>query len=225
MRLLLVEDDAGIARFVRQGLREAGYEVDWEKDGLRALQRGLSGSFDLMILDVLIPGMSGLEVLRELRARGATAPVLMLTALDTLEDRVDGLDAGADDYLAKPFAFPELLARVRALLRRAPLEVGTTLHAGAIEMDLVRREVKHEGRPVTLSRREFALLEYLMRHPGEALTRTQIAERVWGFDFYNESNVIDVYVGYLRRKLGHTAERPVIRTVWGTGFLLEAENA
>ena len=148
MRLLLVEDDAGIARFVRQGLREAGYEVDWEKDGVRALQRGLSGSFDLMILDVLVPGMSGLEVLRELRARGVAAPVLMLTALDTLDDRVNGLDAGADDYLVKPFAFPELLARVRALLRRAPVDAGTTLRAGAIEMDLVRREVKLDGHPV-----------------------------------------------------------------------------
>jgi DNA-binding response OmpR family regulator len=224
MRLLLVEDDAGIARFVRQGLREAGYEVDWEKEGQRGLERALSGAFDLVVLDVLIPGLNGLELLAQLRAQDTTTPVLLLTALDTIEDRVKGLDSGADDYLVKPFAFPELLARVRALLRRNPQELAPALKVGAIEMDLVRREVKDGGRSVLLSRREFALLEYLMRHPGEVLTRTQIAERVWGFDFYNESNVIDVYVGYLRKKLGHTAERPVIRTVWGTGFVLEAED-
>ena len=225
MHLLLVEDDTGIARFVRQGLREAGHEVDWERDGRRGLERALSGSYDLLILDVLVPEMSGLELLRELRAREVATPVLLLTALDSVEDRVRGLDTGADDYLVKPFAFSELLARVRALLRRTPQDVAPTLRVGDIEMDLVKREVKQGDRLVTLSRKEFALLEYLMRHPGEVLTRTQIAERVWGFDFYNESNVIDVYIGYLRKKLGAGAEKPIIRTVWGTGFVLEAENA
>jgi DNA-binding response OmpR family regulator len=221
LRLLLVEDDAGIGRFVRQGLVEAGYEIDWERDGTRGLERALSGIHDLLILDVLMPGMSGLELLAKARAVGITCPVLLLTALDAVEDRVRGLDSGADDYLVKPFAFPELLARVRALLRRPQSDVQPTLQVGSIEMDVLRREVRVGDRPISLSRREFALLEYMMRHPGEVLTRTQIAERVWGFDFYNETNVVDVYVGYLRRKLGHGQGSSVIRTLRGTGFVLE----
>lgn len=153
-----------------------------------------------------------------------TCPVLLLTALDAVEDRVRGLDSGADDYLVKPFAFPELLARIRALLRRPQSDVQPTLQVGSIEMDVLRREVRVGDRPVSLSRREFALLEYMMRHPGEVLTRTQIAERVWGFDFYNETNVVDVYVGYLRRKLGHGQGSSVIRTLRGTGFVLEEDG-
>jgi DNA-binding response OmpR family regulator len=221
LRLLLVEDDAGIGRFVRQGLAEAGYEIDWERDGARGLERALSGNHDLLVLDVLLPGMSGLDLLAKARTAGVTCPVLLLTALDAVEDRVNGLDSGADDYLVKPFAFPELLARVRALLRRPQPEVQPTLRVGSVEMDVLRREVRVGDRPISLSRREFALLEYMMRHPGQLLTRTQIAERVWGFDFYNETNVVDVYVGYLRRKLGQGPEAPVIRTLRGEGFMLE----
>ncbi len=221
LRLLLVEDDAGIGRFVRQGLVEAGYEIDWERDGTRGLEQALSAKHDLLILDVLLPGASGLELLAKARAGGVKCPVLLLTALDTVEDRVRGLDSGADDYLVKPFAFPELLARVRALLRRPQPDLQSALTVGDIRMDILRREVRVGDRPIVLSRREFALLEYMMRHPGELLTRTQIAERVWGFDFYNESNVVDVYVGYLRRKLGHSPDYPVIRTLRGEGFILE----
>lgn len=224
MRLLLVEDDAGIGRFVRQGLVEAGYEIDWERIGTRGLERALSGIHDLLILDVLLPDINGLELLAEARTAGVTCPVLLLTALDAVEDRVRGLDSGADDYLVKPFAFPELLARIRALLRRPQSDVQPTLQVGSIEMDVLRREVRVGDRPVSLSRREFALLEYMMRHPGEVLTRTQIAERVWGFDFYNETNVVDVYVGYLRRKLGHGQGSSVIRTLRGTGFVLEEDG-
>jgi DNA-binding response OmpR family regulator len=224
MRLLLVEDDAGIGRFVRQGLAEAGYEIDWEPDGTRGLARALSGNHDLLILDVLLPGINGLELLAKARTAGVTCPVLLLTALDAVEDRVRGLDSGADDYLVKPFAFPELLARVRALLRRPQPEIQSMLRVGSIEMDVLRREVRVGERLIPLSRREFALLEYMMRHPGEVLTRTQIAERVWGFDFYNESNVVDVYVGYLRRKLGHGPGSSVIRTLRGTGFVLEEDG-
>jgi DNA-binding response OmpR family regulator len=221
LRLLLVEDDAGIGRFVRQGLVEAGYEIDWERDGIRGLERALSGNHDLFILDVKLPGISGLELLTQARKGGIACPVLLLTALDTVEDRVHGLDSGADDYLVKPFAFPELLARVRALLRRPQPDMRQTLNVGSIEMDVTRREVLVGGQTMQLSRREFALLEYMMRHPGELLTRTQIAERVWGFAFYNESNVVDVYVGYLRRKLGHDPGSPIIRTLRGEGFMLE----
>jgi DNA-binding response OmpR family regulator len=224
LRLLLVEDDAGIGRFVRQGLVEAGYEIDWERDGVRGLERALSGIHDLLILDVLLPHMSGLALLAEARKAGVTCPVLLLTALDAVEDRVRGLDSGADDYLVKPFAFPELLARIRALLRRPQQEIQPTIRVGSIEMDVLRREVRVGDRPISLSRREFALLEYMMRHPGEVLTRTQIAERVWGFDFYNETNVVDVYVGYLRRKLGQGEGSPVIRTLRGTGFALEEDG-
>jgi DNA-binding response OmpR family regulator len=224
LRLLLVEDDAGIGRFVRQGLVEAGYEIDWERTGARGLERALSGSHDLFILDVLLPDINGLELLAKARAAGVTCPVLLLTALDAVEDRVRGLDSGADDYLVKPFAFPELLARVRALLRRPQPDVQPTLRVGSIEMDMLRREVRVGDNLISLSRREFALLEYMMRHPGEVLTRTQIAERVWGFDFYNESNVVDVYVGYLRRKLGHGPGFSVIRTLRGTGFVLEEDG-
>jgi DNA-binding response OmpR family regulator len=224
LRLLLVEDDVGIGRFLRQGLLEAGYEVDWERDGTRGLERAFSGAHDLLLLDVLLPDINGLELLLEARARGIDRPVLLLTALDAVDDRVRGLDSGADDYLVKPFAFPELLARVRALLRRPRPEVTSALHVGSLEMDVTSREVREGGHSVALSRREFALLEYMMRHSGEVLTRTQIAERVWGFDFYNESNVVDVYVGYLRRKLGRGPGCPVIRTVRGTGFVLEVDD-
>jgi DNA-binding response OmpR family regulator len=223
LRLLLVEDDAGIGRFVRQGLSEAGYEIDWERDGVRGLEQALSCKHDLLILDVLLTGMSGLELLAKSRAAGVSSPVLLLTALDTIEDRVRGLDSGADDYLVKPFAFPELLARVRALLRRPHPDAQRTLRVGSVELDPARHEVRVGDRPVSLSRREFALLDYMMRHPGGLLTRTQIAERVWGFDFYSETNVVDVYVGYLRRKLGH-AEGFAIRTVRGVGFMLEGDG-
>jgi DNA-binding response OmpR family regulator len=221
---LLVEDDAAIGRFLRQGLEEAGYEVDWERDGSRGLDCSLLGVHDLLILDVRLPGMNGLELLSSLRSQGVDAPVLVLTALDTVEDRVRGLDSGADDYLVKPFAFPELLARVRALLRRPRLDAEPILRVGSLEMDVVRREVRAGGQPVALSRREFALLEYMMRHSDEVLTRTQISEQVWGLDFYNESNVLDVYVGYLRRKLKRGPGSMVIRTVRGTGFILEADD-
>jgi DNA-binding response OmpR family regulator len=224
VRLLLVEDDPGIGRFLRQGLVEAGYETDWERTGTRGLERALSGAHDLFILDVMLPGINGLDLLSEVRSKGIDVPVLLLTAMDTVDDRVRGLDAGADDYLVKPFAFPEVLARVRALLRRPRPEVAPTFHVGSVELDVVRHEVRDGTRPVTLSRREFALLEYMMRHPGEVLTRTQIAERVWGFDFYNESNVVDVYVGYLRRKLGQGQGGVTIRTVRGVGFVLEEDD-
>ncbi|MCL5734934.1 MAG: response regulator transcription factor [Actinobacteria bacterium] len=224
MRLLVVEDDAGIGRFLRQGLIEAGYEVDWERDGAQGLERAVSAVHDLLILDVLLPDLNGLELLSRLRSIGIKSPVLLLTALDTVDDRVRGLDSGADDYLVKPFAFAELLARVRALLRRPRPEAEPILSAGSIEMDVTRREVRESGRLVTLSRREFALLEYMLRHRGEVLTRTQIAERVWGFDFYHESNVVDVYIGYLRRKLGHDRNRAVIRTIRGMGFILDEDD-
>ncbi|MCB9434701.1 MAG: response regulator transcription factor, partial [Ardenticatenaceae bacterium] len=162
---------------------------------------------------------------RELRRRGDKTPALMLTARDTVEDRVAGLDAGADDYLVKPFAFAELLARIRALLRRPPLQTGQVLRVGELEMDLVRHEVRHNGRFIELHPREYTLLEFLMRHPNQVLTRTQIGEHVWNFDFYHESNVIDVYIGYLRRKLDQDGDGSLIQTVRGVGYRLSAEGS
>jgi len=218
MRILVVEDESGIAQFVRQGLTEAGYAVDMAADGRDGLDYALAADYDAYVLDILLPQMNGLDLLRELRRRGDKTPTLMLTARDTIDNRVEGLDAGADDYLVKPFAFPELLARVRALLRRPPLQTGTALQVGDLEMDTAKRIVQRNGRPIELSPREYAVLEYLMRHPHQVLTRTQIGEHVWNFDFYNESNVVDVYIGYLRRKIDKGSDQPLIHTIRGVGY-------
>jgi heavy metal response regulator len=223
MRILVVEDEHGIAQFLRQGLSEAGYAVDVARDGEEGLDYALLAEYDIIVLDIKLPRMDGLRLLRELRDRSIKTPVLLLTARDTVEDRVHGLDAGADDYLVKPFAFPELLARIRVLLRRPPLQRDIVLRVGDFEMDTARREVRRAGRLIELRPREFALLEYLMRHPNQVLTRTQIAEHVWNFDFYNESNVIDVYIGYLRRKVDRGFDQPLIHTVRGVGYRLSAE--
>jgi DNA-binding response OmpR family regulator len=222
MRVLVVEDDPGIANFVRQGLTEAGYAVDVAWDGQEALACALAVEYDMLVLDIMLPRLNGLEVLRELRDQGQQTPTIMLTARDAIEDRVDGLDAGADDYLVKPFAFPELMARIRALLRRPPLQTGTVLIVDDLELDTVTRLVKRGGCPIELSPREFSVLEYLMRHPNQVLTRTQIGEHVWNLDFYNESNVVDVYIGYLRRKIDKEHDTPLIQTVRGVGYRISS---
>lgn len=226
MRVLVVEDEPGIAQFVCQGLREASYAVDLAIDGAEGLNYALAIEYDAIVLDILLPRIDGLQLLEKLRSQRIKAPVLLLTALDTVEDRVKGLNAGADDYLIKPFAFSELLARIRALLRRPPLQLETILRVGELEMDMSRREVRRAGHLIELSQREFALLEYLMRHPGHVLTRTQIAEHVWNFDFANDSNVVDVYIGYLRRKLDRGFNHSLIHTWRGMGYqLAPKENA
>jgi DNA-binding response OmpR family regulator len=224
MRILLIEDEPSIAQFIRQGLSEADYTVDLVSNGWEGLDYALAAEYDAIILDIMLPGLDGLSLLRELRVQRRKIPVLLLTARDTVESRVQGLDSGADDYLVKPFAFPELLARLRALLRRPPLQAEPVLRLADLEMNTARREVRRAGRLIELSPREFAVLEYLLRHPGQTLTRTQIAEHIWNFDFYNESNVIDVYIGYLRRKIDQGFNPPLLHTVRGVGYRLSAER-
>lgn len=224
MRILVVEDDPGISRFVCQGLTEAGYSVDCASDGHQGLTSALASPCDVIILDVLLPELDGLTVLKRLRGEGVQAPVLLLTALDTVQDRVLGLDAGADDYLPKPFDFSELLARVRALMRRPPLQTDSQLQVGDLKLDTVQRTVRRCGKLIELSPREYSLLEYLMRHPGHALSRTQIAQHVWSFDFYGDYKVIDVYIGYLRRKIDRHGPGSLIHTVRGVGYCIRAED-
>ena len=218
MRILLVEDDVGISRFIQQGLGEAGYAIDVAGDGPEGLDFATAVDYDVIVLDVLLPGQDGLSVLRELRKRGLQTPVLLLTALDTVEDRVLGLDAGADDYLVKPFDFTELLARLRALLRRPPLQSDVVLKVGSLQMDTVHRIVRRDDQQIELSPREYSLLEYLMRNADHVLSRTQIAQHVWSFDFYGDFKVIDVYIGYLRRKVDQQGSASLIRTVRGVGY-------
>ncbi len=224
MRVLLVEDEVNIAKFISQGLTEGNYAVDVVSDGQSGLEYARAAEYDVLILDIMLPKMTGLDLLRELRRQGHRAPTLMLTACDTIDDCVNGLDVGADDYLVKPFAFPELLARVRALLRRPPLQTGTRLSMAGLEMNIALHQVQRGGQLIDLSPREFAILEYLLRHPEQVLTRTQIGEHVWNFDFYNESNVVDVYIGYLRRKIDQGFAPSLIHTVRGVGYRLSEQG-
>jgi DNA-binding response OmpR family regulator len=224
MRLLVAEDDRKVASFIRQGLQEEGYAVEVAPDGAAALDLILGGSrFDLVILDVLLPRRDGFAVLRTLRERRIETPVLFLTARDTVPDRVAGLDLGADDYLTKPFAFDELLARVRALLRRGQGQRVPLLRVADLTLDRATRAVTRGDRKIGLTVREYALLEYLMRHAGRVQTRPMLAEHVWGLDFDPESNVVDVYVGYLRRKVDGPGERRLIHTLRGAGYVLHDE--
>src|SRR4051795_9707974 len=223
MRLLLVEDDEKLARAVARGLRHEGYAVDVSGNGDAALLQAAVWDYDAIVLDVMLPQQDGLAVCAALRERGCWAPVLMVTARDQVPDRVRGLDAGADDYLGKPFAFDELLARLRALLRRAPAERPARLEAGDLVVDPATRTVTRAGTPVALTAREFAVLEYLARHQGEAVTRTHLLAHVWDENYVGATNVVDVYVGYLRKKLERPFDRPLIRTLRGVGWTLGGE--
>lgn len=224
MRILVVEDERRIAAFIKQGLEEENYAVDVAYDGIEALDWAAAVDYQLILLDVLLPRKDGIEVCRELRAGGSGVPILMLTARDAVEDRVHGLDSGADDYLVKPFAFQELLARMRALLRRRGETKTVRLQVGDLVLDTLSRQASRGGRIAELSTREYALLEFLMRHPGQVLGRTQIMDHVWGYDFLAASNVVDVYIGYLRRKIDDGFEHKLIQTVRGAGYRIEAEN-
>jgi DNA-binding response OmpR family regulator len=225
MRVLVVEDEVKIARAIRRGLEHEGYAADVAATGEEAILQATEHDYDAVVLDVMIPAPDGFAVCRQLRARNRWAPVLMLTARDSVEDRIRGLDAGADDYLVKPFAFGELLARLRALLRRAPAQRPATLRAGDVALDPSAHMVTRAGRPVELSAREFALLEFLLRHAGQVLTRTAMLEHVWDYRYDGDSNVVDVYIGYLRRKLEQPSGAPLIGTVRGVGYILDAASA
>jgi DNA-binding response OmpR family regulator len=218
VKLLVVEDEERVASFLAKGLRAHGYSVEWVSTGREALERAIHPDIALMILDLGLPDLDGLEVLDGLRARGATVPVLVLSARGRVNDRVKGLNLGADDYLAKPFAFEELLARVRANLRpRADVSPGVFIFGG-IRVDVPQREVTVDGRTVNLSAREFSLLQAFIGHPRQVLSRQELLSMVWGMNFDPGTNLVDVYVGYLRRKLGE----PVIETVRGEGYRLLA---
>ena len=218
MRILVVEDERRIADFILRGLSEHGYAVDVAGDGEEALLWPDVAEFDVIILDIMLPARDGIDVCRTLRRRGMRTPILMLTARDAVEDRVRGLDSGADDYLVKPFAFAELLARVRALTRREPAATGTVLGVGDLILDTTTRDVSRDGKRIELTTKEYALLEYLLRHPNQVLTRTMIAEHVWNYEFDNASNVIDVHVRNLRRKIDDPFETKLISTVRGAGY-------
>jgi two-component system OmpR family response regulator len=221
MRLLLVEDNVKLSRSISRGLRAEGYAVDVASDGEQALASAGVWEYDGLILDVMVPGRDGIDVCRHLRARGSWVPILMLTARDGIDDRIAGLDAGADDYLVKPFDFGELLARVRALVRRTPRERPSRIRVGDLEIDPATREVRRGETDVELTAREFAILEYLARRPGVVVSRSELLEHVWDANYLGSTNVVDVHVGHLRRKLGdQAASNGVIRTIRGVGFML-----
>jgi len=225
MRILVVEDERKVARFIRQGLEEEGHAVEVAGDGATALDLLLEAPpWDLVVLDVMLPKRDGLDVLKRLRGRGLTTPVLVLTARDTVADKVAGLDLGADDYLTKPFAFEEFLARVRALLRRGTDQRASVLRVGDLTLDPVTREAVRSQRRIGLTAREYSLLDYFMRNAGRVLTRPMIAEHVWGLDFDAESNLIDVYIGYLRRKIDGPGVARLLHTVRGSGYVMKLEE-
>lgn len=224
VRILIVEDETGIASFTKRGLEEEAYAVDLATDGEEALGWIASYNYDLIVMDIMLPGLDGIALCRKTREIGIKTPVLMLTAKDSVDDRVEGLDAGADDYLVKPFAFKELLARLRALLRRRHNEKNNKLVVADLELDLLSRRTIRQGKEIELTNREFALLELLMLNQDRVLSRTVIAEHVWDYTFDSKSNVIDVYIRQLRKKIDGPFEQKLIRTVRGAGYKIQGGN-
>ena len=223
MRILLVEDEKNVAAFIKKGLEEETYTVNVAEDGPEGLLMATSADFDLIILDIMLPGMNGIEVCKTLRAKGINKPILMLTAVDSVERQVEGLESGADDYLVKPFAFTELLARIKALLRRAP-DIVSELALSDLRIDLLSRRVYRGNKEVVLTLKEFSLLEYLLRNKHRVLSRTQIIENVWGYDFSPGTNIVDVHIKSLREKVDAGFESKLIHTVRGIGYILKAGN-
>jgi len=222
-KILLVEDEAAIARFVELELGHEGYAVTKAEDGRQGLALAEEGGFDLVLLDIMLPGLNGLEVLRRLR-KSSDVPVIMLTARDAVMDKVTGLDMGADDYITKPFSIEELLARIRTALRKKSAQALPQLTAGPLVLDIARHSLTVEGQTVDLTGREFALLQALMENKDIVLTRDVLMERVWGYDYLGETNVVDVYIRYLRAKIGEKTQRQLIHTVRGVGYVLREES-
>jgi DNA-binding response OmpR family regulator len=223
MRLLVVEDEKKMAAFLKKGLTEAGYSVDHAATGAAAEALAAENTYDCLVLDVMLPDQAGFDTAENLRKEGYSGPILFLSALSGTKDKVRGLDAGGDDYLTKPFSFDELLARIRALLRRQTDQKGTVIRFSDLEMDLVKRKVKRGDHSLELTAKEFALLEYFMRNPNKPLSRTSIAEHVWDVHFDSDSNVIDVYINMLRKKLGKADEKKLIHTIVGVGYVLRED--
>jgi len=225
MKILIIEDDVDTRRFLAKGLREAGHVVDEAGDGEDGLHQAMEGSHDVAVIDRMLPQRDGLSIVRELRGSGRATPVLILSALGDVDDRVEGLHAGGDDYLVKPFAFAELSARLDALTRRHDAEApATVLHVDSLEMDLLKRTVHRSGRLIRLQPREFKLLEFLMRHAGQVVTRTMLLEGVWDYHFDPQTNVIDVHISRLRAKVDKDFEVPLIHTVRGAGYRLSTDS-
>jgi DNA-binding response OmpR family regulator len=222
MRILVVDDDRRLSAVIKRGLLEEAYAVDLAYDGEEGEYMAEVNPYDLIILDIMLPGKDGIEICRDLRAKKVNTPILMLTAKDTVEDRVKGLDVGADDYLVKPFAFNELLARVRAMLRREGMSKSPELRVGDLTLDTLTRQVRRGERPVELTTKEYVILEYFMRHPNVVVTRTMIEEHAWDYDFDSLSNLVDVYIRRLRRKIDNEGEDSLIQTVRGAGYRLKA---
>jgi DNA-binding response OmpR family regulator len=224
MRILVVEDEKKVASFIKRGLEEESYIVETAGDGEEGLTMALEKRFDLIILDWMLPKRDGMSFLKELRDRNMTTPVLMLTAKDTVEDIVVGLETGSDDYLTKPFAFAELLARVKALIRRSEMDRGAELHFADLRIDPVTHKVWRGDKEIDLTAKEYGLLEYFMRNPNQVLTRTMIADHVWDYTFDSFTNIIDVYVNYLRKKIDRDAPVKLIHTVRGVGYIMKEEE-
>ncbi|HVG02683.1 MAG TPA: response regulator transcription factor [Nitrospira sp.] len=223
MRVLVIEDETKVGSFIKRALEEESYAVDLCEDGAQGLDMALSGSYDLIMIDLMLPGLPGMEVLARLRKEKIQTPVLILTAQSKVDQRVKGLDAGADDYLTKPFAIDELLARVRALLRRGPAESSGVFQIDDLMLNPATREVTRGGQRIDLTVKEYALLEYFMRHTGRVLTRPMISDHVWNQDFDTFTNVIDVYVNYLRNKIDRGRAKKLIHTIRGSGYMLKAD--
>ena len=221
MRILIVEDEKKVSAFIKKGLEEETYAVDIAPDGEEGLLLGEQNQYDLIILDLMLPKIDGLEVLSTLRGRKIETPILLLTAKDSIEDKVTGLNQGADDYLTKPFAFSELLARIRVLLRRGKTDVQTTLEIADLTLDLVSHKVIRENHDIELTGKEYSLLEYFLRNQGKVLTRTMIAEHVWDYNFDTFTNVIDVYVNHLRKKIDKNYSQKLLHTLRGVGYIMK----